>query len=46
VTGGPDPWIKRLMITAVIAIGVTVVCFVLFKIILAVGASGLHTLAT
>lgn len=46
VTGGPDPWVKRLMMTALIAVGVTVVFFVLFKIILAAGASGLHALAT
>jgi type VI secretion system protein ImpK len=46
VTGGPDPWIRRLMLAAVIAVGVTVVFFVLFKIILSVGSSGLHTLAT
>ena len=46
VTGRPDPWVKRLMMTALIAVGVTVVFFVLFKIFLAVGASGLHALAT
>jgi type VI secretion system protein ImpK len=45
-TGGPDPRMKRLMMAAVIAVCVTVVFFVLFKIILAVGASGLHALAT
>jgi type VI secretion system protein ImpK len=46
VTGGPDPWIRRLMLAAVIAAGVTIVFFVLFKIILSVGSSGLHALAT
>ena len=46
VTRGPDPWVKRLMMTALIAVGITVVFFVLFKILLAVGGSGLHALAT
>lgn len=46
VTAGPDPWINRLMWTAVITVGVTVVFFVLFKILLSIGSSGLHSLAT
>jgi type VI secretion system protein ImpK len=43
---GPDPWTGRLLWTAVITAGVTVIFFVLFKILLSVGSSGLHSLAT
>jgi type VI secretion system protein ImpK len=45
-TAEADPWVRRLAIGAAASIGITLVFFLLFKILLSNGASVLHGLAT
>jgi type VI secretion system protein ImpK len=46
VTGGPDPWIRRLTFAAIGSVGLAIVLFVIFKLLLNFGASDLHALAS
>jgi type VI secretion system protein ImpK len=45
-SGQADPWIHRLMLSAIISLGLALVLFVLFKVLLAAGDSGLRAMAS
>jgi hypothetical protein len=46
VTGGPDPWVKRLTFAAIGSVALAVILFLIFKLVLNSGASDLHALAS
>ena len=44
-TGGRDPWARRLLLAAMITLGTALIMFLVFKFLLIIGLSDLHSLA-